>query len=147
MTETENNIHPRDKGENPALAPVPKVSPNKRPDGKVYPTAPSAKQISLSETKSDTALLGGKKYDTKKPRFSLIPQGTLFQVVNVLEHGATKYGFENWKLVDNARQRYFDATQRHLNAWWHGEKIDPDTGENHLAHAICSLMFLLYMDS
>jgi ribosomal protein L32 len=28
-------------------------------------------------------------------------------------------------------------------SWWGGEQRDPETGENHLAHAICCVAFLL----
>jgi hypothetical protein len=33
-----------------------------------------------------------------------------------------------------------------LFAWWNGELYDRETGYNHLAHAICELMFLLEFD-
>lgn len=89
----------------------------------------------------------GKKFDVEKPRFSLIPQGVITPVVNVLEFGAQKYSEGNWKLVPNARTRYFDAAHRHLDAWWKGDSLDLETGESHLAHAICCLMFLLALDS
>ncbi|WP_347460976.1 dATP/dGTP diphosphohydrolase domain-containing protein [Acinetobacter sp. ANC 7454] len=87
----------------------------------------------------------GKKFDAEKPRFSLIPQGVISPVINVLEFGAQKYSEGNWKFVPNARTRYFDAAHRHLDAWWNGESRDKETGESHLAHAICCLMFLLSM--
>jgi hypothetical protein len=35
------------------------------------------------------------------------------------------------------------AALRHLIRWWRGEKIDPDSGLPHLAHAACSIFFLL----
>lgn len=89
----------------------------------------------------------GKKFDAEKLRFSLIPQGVLFPVIKVLEFGAKKYSENNWRHVENARTRYFDAAHRHLDAWWKGETVDSETGESHLAHAICCLMFLLSLDS
>ena len=36
--------------------------------------------------------------------------------------------------------------QRHIDAWWQGEQKDPETGEHHLAHAICCGMFLWWFD-
>lgn len=89
----------------------------------------------------------GKKLDSDKPRFSLIPQGTLQPVIRVLEFGAKKYSENNWRNVENARTRYFDAAHRHLDAWWNGQQVDSETNESHLAHAICCLMFLLAMES
>jgi hypothetical protein len=88
----------------------------------------------------------GQKFDADKLRFSLIPKGVLPQVIRVLEFGAKKYSEGNWQNVENARTRYFDAAHRHIEAWWKGEKVDAETGESHLAHAICCLMFLLAMD-
>lgn len=88
----------------------------------------------------------GQKHDQAKPRFSLIPQAPLWQVVEVLEFGANKYGAENWRHVPNAKERYFNACHRHLNAWWAGEKVDSESGLPHLAHAVCCLMFLMWGD-
>jgi hypothetical protein len=60
----------------------------------------------------------------------------------VLKFGADKYAARNWE-GGLSFSRCFDATQRHLIAWWAGEDNDPETGINHLAHAMCELMFIL----
>jgi hypothetical protein len=52
----------------------------------------------------------------------------------------------NWRRVPDAQRRYFDAAQRHLLAWWAGEKEDPETTLSHLAHASCCVLFLLALD-
>ena len=88
----------------------------------------------------------GKKLDQNKPRMSLLPKGALNTVIRVLEFGATKYQENNWKHVPDAKTRYYDAMQRHIDAWWQGEQKDPETGEHHLAHAICCGMFLWWFD-
>jgi hypothetical protein len=49
-------------------------------------------------------------------------------------------------MLGNARQRYFDAANRHLWQWYGGEERDPESGLHHLAHAMSSLMFLIQMD-
>ncbi|OPH36284.1 dATP/dGTP diphosphohydrolase domain-containing protein [Moraxella equi] len=90
--------------------------------------------------------MSGQKHDSQKPRFSLLPSTPLWQVVAVLEFGANKYGMDNWKTVPNARERYFNACHRHLNAWWAGEMVDGESGLPHLAHAVCCLMFLMWFD-
>jgi hypothetical protein len=82
------------------------------------------------------------KFDGSKPRPSLIPPNALAQVLDVLEHGAKKYSADNWRKCEDWT-RYYDAAMRHLMAWRVGERHDPDTGLDHLAHACCSLMFLL----
>ena len=88
----------------------------------------------------------GQKHDKQKPRMSLLPKGALNAVIRVLEFGATKYKEDNWKHVGNAKTRYYDALQRHVDAWWSGERTDAETGEHHLAHAICCAMFLWWFD-
>ena len=89
----------------------------------------------------------GSKFDTGKPRFSLLPHNTLSPVLRVLEAGAVKYSVNNWQHVENPRERYYDAAMRHLYAWFNGESKDLETGESHLAHAICCLLFLLWFES
>lgn len=88
----------------------------------------------------------GRKDDSAKPRWSLLPAGALAAVVGVLEFGARKYAPDNWRLVPDARRRYFDAAQRHLWAWWQGERLDPESGCHHLAHAACCVLFLLALE-
>lgn len=88
----------------------------------------------------------GTKHDTGKVRYSLLPKGVLEKVLSILEFGANKYSKDNWQQVPNARDRYYDAAMRHIQAWYYGETKDPETGESHLAHALCCLMFLLWFD-
>lgn len=90
-----------------------------------------------------TALTVGRKDDDTKPRWDLVPYDAMQEVVTVLEHGAKKYGDENWRNVANPKRRYFAAALRHLTAWWMGEARDADTGASHLAHAVCCFMFLI----
>ena len=92
-------------------------------------------------------LTTGVKYDQDKPEFSLLPKKVLQPIMRVLSFGAKKYTKDNWQRVDNAQERYFNAMQRHLMAWWEGEKKDPETGESHLAHAGCCLLFLLWFET
>lgn len=88
----------------------------------------------------------GMKFDTGKPRFSLVPVSALNEVIKVLELGAQKYAENNWQKVEGARGRYYNAAYRHLTAWFDGEKKDPETGINHLAHVGCNVLFLLWFD-
>lgn len=88
----------------------------------------------------------GTKHDIGKVRYSLLPKGVLGKVLNILEFGTNKYSKDNWQQVPNARDRYYDAAMRHIQAWYYGETKDPETGESHLAHALCCLMFLLWFD-
>ena len=88
----------------------------------------------------------GRKDDSSKIRYSLLPVGTVNQVVQVLEYGSKKYADNNWQKVPNHRTRYYDAAMRHIDAWFNGSLKDDETGLHHLAHAICCLMFLMWFD-
>ena len=88
----------------------------------------------------------GRKHDSNKPRYSLLPTGTVNQVIQVLEYGAVKYETGNWQRVPSARTRYYDAAMRHIDDWWNGSEIDEESSLPHLAHAICCLLFLLWFD-
>ena len=90
-----------------------------------------------------TVAVKGKKFDAGKLRHSLIPPEVLNEVLAVLEHGASKYGENNWLHVADAHTRYYDAAHRHLAAWWEGSWRDEESKSSHLAHAICCLMFLM----
>jgi hypothetical protein len=89
----------------------------------------------------------GRKFDGGKLEYGLLPPKALEVVVEVLTFGAKKYARDNWKHVDDAKRRYFDALQRHLWAWKQGEQIDPESGIHHLGHAMCCLMFLYEHDT
>ena len=88
----------------------------------------------------------GVKQDSTKPRWSLLPADTISEVIDVLEFGAQKYSPGNWAHVPDARTRYYDAMMRHIESWWRGEKVDPDSGKPHLAHAVASILFLMWFD-
>lgn len=88
----------------------------------------------------------GKKYDSEKLRYDLLPWSALDEVIRVLGHGARKYGDENWRRVERLEDRYPAAALRHLSAYLQGQEHDQESGYNHLAHAICSLMFVLQVD-
>ena len=88
----------------------------------------------------------GVKFDSNKPQWSLLPFEALEEVVDVLTSGAKKYAPDNWKYVPNADARYMDAAFRHMAQYMQGDKYDGETGNNHLAHAVCCLLFKLWFD-
>lgn len=87
----------------------------------------------------------GSKHDSGKPLMGAVPPNAQLAVARVLTFGAEKYGRDNWRQVEDAETRYLDAALRHINACQRGEAVDPESGESHLAHAVCSLMFMLEM--
>jgi len=84
----------------------------------------------------------GNKFDKNKVRYELIPVFSLRELAKILTSGAIKYGDRNWE-KGFAWSRAYGAAQRHLNAFWGGEDIDKESGQPHLAHALCEVMFLL----
>ena len=89
----------------------------------------------------------GMKFDSNKPRHSLLPKGAVNSVIEVLEFGAKKYSADNWQEVENAKERYYNAAMRHIDLWWNGEKLDSETNVHHLAHAATNLFFLMCFDN
>ena len=61
--------------------------------------------------------------------------------VGMLE-GSIKYGRHNYRAIGVRAEVYYDAARRHIDAWWEGEDIDPDSGLSHITKAICSLVVL-----
>jgi hypothetical protein len=106
----------------------------------------SKQQIQDAIKESQNATTGGRKFDGGKLQYGLLPPLALKATVEILTFGAEKYEPDNWKNVPDSKRRYFDAMQRHLWAWKEGEQNDPETGKNHLAHAMCCLMFLYEHD-
>lgn len=85
--------------------------------------------------------MSGAKHDQGKPRMELVHPDFIKGVAEVLTFGAEKYAPWNWaEGIDF--DRVYGAAQRHMNAWWSGEDLDPETEKNHLYHAACELMFL-----
>lgn len=82
------------------------------------------------------------KFDEGKPQWHLLPIKALIEVIKALMHGKKKYGAWNWAQGGDY-SRIYDATLRHITAWWDGEDLDPESGLSHLAHAACGVLFLL----
>ena len=61
----------------------------------------------------------------------------------VMAAGADTYGAYNWCEHPMKASTYYNAILRHLNQWWLGEDIDPDSGYPHMAHLRASTGILL----
>ncbi len=88
----------------------------------------------------------GRKLDGGKVIMGAIPPDAELAVARVLTFGAEKYARDNWRKVTEMDVRYMDAALRHLNAHRRGEQVDSESGESHLAHAACCIMFLLQIE-
>lgn len=85
----------------------------------------------------------GTKHDHGKPILGAVPPHAELAVGRVLTFGAEKYARGNWDKVEDHENRYMDAALRHLNAHRRGELADSESGESHLAHAACCILFML----
>lgn len=78
-----------------------------------------------------------------KPPLSMLPTLPLQEVGRVLQFGAKKYQRDLWRTQPMDHTHEIDSILRHILAFNEGEDNDPETGLNHIAHAICRAMFLL----
>lgn len=116
------------------------------PVGAVYINPRNSGGCDSGSLVGEYGLPNGVKFDSGKLRYGLLPEDALKEVVQVLTNGATKYSPGNWRFVEDAKERYFDAAQRHIWSWKSGELLDEEFKTHHLAGAICCLMFLLDVD-
>lgn len=69
------------------------------------------------------------------------------EVAAVSTFGARKYAWKGWQTVPEGFERYSDAMVRHLAYEGEGQRLDPDSGLEHAAHAawnaLARLEFLL----
>jgi hypothetical protein len=86
----------------------------------------------------------GMKFDAGKPPMELLDAHALAEVALVLAHGEKKYAADNWREGISYR-RLIGAALRHVMAIADGEDMDQDSGRPHAAHAMCEMMFLLWM--
>lgn len=85
-----------------------------------------------------------KKFDSGKPRISLIPKEAIWGMARGLTYGEKKYGTHNFR-NGLAYTRLADAALRHLTVWLEGEETDKESGNSHLDHALASLAMLKFM--
>lgn len=77
-----------------------------------------------------------------KLAFSVYPLPVLWEACIGMLEGGLKYGRHNYRVIGVRGSVYFDATMRHLSAWFEGEDLDPDSGLSHITKAITSLTVL-----
>lgn len=83
----------------------------------------------------------GARFNADKVDLSLIPLSTLEDEARVWMYGEKKYARFNW-MKGMAWSIPLACALRHLAAWQSGEDIDPESGQTHLAHAMCNLRML-----
>lgn len=78
----------------------------------------------------------------KKAPISTVSAPVIMEIGIAMLEGARKYGRHNYRKAGVRGSVYYDATLRHLMAWWEGEDIDPDSGLSHITKAMASLAVL-----
>jgi uncharacterized HAD superfamily protein len=84
----------------------------------------------------------GKKYDTGKRRYDLIPALPLKDLADVYTFGATKYEDDNWR-QGLKWTRIIGAMERHLQKFKNGQDVDEESLQYHLAHVAWGAFTLL----
>jgi hypothetical protein len=77
-----------------------------------------------------------------KPPIGLIPWPALEEVAKVRAFGSKKYRPWDWQRGIEWSE-YINASLRHILKFADGEDNASDSGLSHLAHAMCSLAFLI----
>jgi hypothetical protein len=89
---------------------------------------------------------GSFKLDEGKPRVGLVLREVphaIEKLGTVLGFGAEKYSVGNWKDLEDIEGRFLDSLMRHLVEYHKGEKVDQESGESHLTHALFNLAILV----
>jgi len=63
-------------------------------------------------------------------------------MAKVLEYGAKKYARNNWKKGYVNKFSAIDSLYRHLREIIIGVKLDDESGETHMGHIMCNIMFI-----
>ena len=84
-----------------------------------------------------------KTYDNAKPPLAWLPPEGMRAVARVQAYGHRKYkDFNNYRKGMEV-SRNCSCAMRHIMAYMDGEDFDRESGESHLAHAACRMMFIL----
>jgi Domain of unknown function (DUF5664)/Domain of unknown function (DUF4406) len=78
----------------------------------------------------------------RRAPMSTVPAPVMAAIGIAMLEGALKYGRHNYRSIGVRASVYYDATMRHLMAWWEGEDLDPDSGLSHIIKALASLVVL-----
>lgn len=84
------------------------------------------------------------KDDNGKLRWDLLPLDVVEKLVEIYEFGANKYEENSWRTIENGYKRCRAALFRHLTSYDKGERVDPESGKSHLAHAAWNALSMVY---
>ncbi len=76
-------------------------------------------------------------------QYCVTPARVAWEVGIALLVGSLKYGRTNWRVAGITASVYVDAAKGHIDQFWEGEDLDPESQAHHIAHAIAGLNILL----
>ena len=110
-------------------------------DGEHYSVPDEHEALTFSHLQKDTNPKDA--IGCQKAPMSTVPACVLAEIGVAMLEGASKYGRHNYRHAGVRASIYYDATMRHLFAWWDaGEDIDQGSGLSHITKAITSLVVL-----
>lgn len=94
----------------------------------------------MSDVANPKDLIGSTKLPVELWPATASALGSLGLLVGMLQ-----YGRSNWRAAHQGVRAsiYVAACKRHLDAWFEGEELDPDSGIPHLGHALACLAILV----
>lgn len=87
----------------------------------------------------------GSRYNTDKPRYDLIPPGTLDALERVSRFGAKKYSDRNWE-KGMSYETLYRSLMNHLQAWWKGRDTDEESNLPTSWHLLWNAMAIVEME-
>ena len=78
----------------------------------------------------------------RKVPLSTVPSEVMLEIGLAMLEGSRKYGRHNYRIAGVRASVYYDALMRHMMVWWEGEDDAPDSGVNHIVHAMACLTVL-----
>ncbi len=107
------------------------------------PTEKGAPELKGQRTEDGFVIEEASKWDGGKTKYSLIPPEALRKLAELYTDGGASHGDRNWEKGTDY-SRWYDAMNRHLNAWWEGQEYDPDPPNHHHLIAAAWNAFALY---
>lgn len=104
---------------------------------RAYSTPAQNATLSYPDNNPKTAM------GAKKVPLHLVPPSAKHYLALALENGASKYGAYNWRDKSISVSVYKAALERHMDAFWDGEELAPDSGIHHVAHAMACCALIL----
>jgi dATP/dGTP diphosphohydrolase, N-terminal len=111
---------------------------NAPPSGMEYGNVPESAPKEAEKLSNPKDIVGSNKVPLHLFPLTAVAAGCLAFLEGVL-----KYGRSNFRVVGVRSSIYYDAARRHLDSWFEGEDIDPESGIDHLGKALACIAVLI----